>query len=195
MRKKKIKYGEIVKGIFYYFANAIAQTYEIGSRRKPDIFTFLDWLVEDINKYLNKKIEKNTLSRTIKRLAKRDILYLEEDKDRVKVYLKDFNQPKILEYSIKALLDFKKKKNKWKGKWYMVFFDVPEDQRNKREYLRKFLKRLGFYPYQKSVYIFPFACEKEVALIKKITQSEKYLSYAIVEKIDQEKRIKSFFKL
>lgn len=195
MRKKKIKYGEIVKGIFYYFANAIAQTYEIGTRRKPDIFTFLDWLVEDINKYLNKKIEKNTLSRTIKRLAKRDILYLEEDKDRVKVYLKDFNQPKILEYSIKALLDFKKKKNKWKGKWYMVFFDVPEDQRNKREYLRKFLKRLGFYPYQKSVYIFPFACEKEVALIKKITQSEKYLSYAIVEKIDQEKRIKSFFKL
>ena len=40
--------------------------------------------------------------------------------------------------------------------WKMVsnFFDVPEIQRNKRDYLRDYLQKIGFYRYQQSVYIF-----------------------------------------
>jgi CRISPR-associated endonuclease Cas2 len=92
-------------------------------------------------------------------------------------------------------LDFKKKNKKWDGRWFMVFFDVPEIQRNKREYLRRYLKELGFYQYQKSVYIFPYECEKEVALIKKIVEGAKYMKYIIAERIEEEDKIKRYFNL
>ena len=92
-------------------------------------------------------------------------------------------------------MDFKRKEKKWNGKWFFVFFDVPEIQRNKRNYLRKFLIKLGFYPYQKSVYIFPYECEREVELIKKIVEGAKYIKYIIAEKIEEETDAKEYFKL
>ena len=66
-----------------------------------------------------------------------------------------------------------RREKKWPGKWFLVFFDVPEKQRNKRDYLRSFLKDVGFYPYQQSVYIFPYECEEEIKLIKQIVESAK----------------------
>lgn len=93
------------------------------------------------------------------------------------------------------LLDFKKKKKVWDGKWFLVFFDVPEIERNKRNYLRQYLKKIGFYQYQQSVYLFPYECEKEVALIKKIMEGAKYMKYIIAEKIEDEEMAKRFFNL
>jgi len=92
-------------------------------------------------------------------------------------------------------LEFKKKNKQWNGKWFFVFFDVPETQKNKRDYLRKFLIKLGFFPYQKSVYIFPYECEKEVELIKKIVEGAKYMKYIVAEKIEDETKVKDYFKL
>ena len=92
-------------------------------------------------------------------------------------------------------MEYKKKKKQWNGKWFLVFFDVPEIQRNKRDYLRKFLIHLGFYQYQKSVYIFPYECEEEVKLIKKIIEGAKYMKYIIAEKIEEEETAKNYFNL
>ena len=79
------------------------------------------------------------------------------------------------------------------GFWF--FFDVPEIQRNKRDYLRDYLQKIGFYRYQQSVYIFPYECEKEINLIKKIVEGAKYLNYVIAEKIEGENKMKEYFKL
>ena len=144
---------------------------------------------------MTKKEKERKILRSLKNLEKKQIISLEEKDDKVFVYLKDKNHPKIVEYSIKKLLDFKKKNKKWDGRWFMVFFDVPEIQRNKRDYLRSFLRRLGFYPYQKSVYIFPYECEKEVSLIKKIVEGAKYMKYIIAERIEEEDKIKKYFEL
>ena len=123
-----------------------------------------------------------------------DIITIEKKGDEVVVYLKGWNST-ILKYSLRSLLDLKKKKKKWQGKWFLVFFDVPEKQRNKRNYLRSFLHYIGFYPYQQSVYIFPYECEEEIALIKKIVEGAKYISYVIAEKIEFEDEIKRHFGL
>ncbi|PIY70469.1 hypothetical protein COY89_01100 [Candidatus Roizmanbacteria bacterium CG_4_10_14_0_8_um_filter_36_36] len=61
--------------------------------------------------------------------------------------------------------------------------------------MRRFLVDLGFYPYQKSVYLFPYECEKEVELIKKIVEGTRYMKYIIAERIEDESTIKTFFKL
>lgn len=73
------------------------------------------------------------------------------------------------------------------------FFDIPEEGRNKREYLRNFLKEIGFYPYQKSVYIFLYECKKEVDLIRKIILGNKYKKYVIATQIEDEDKIKRYY--
>ena len=47
----------------------------------------------------------------------------------------------------------KKWPKKWDKKWRVVFFDIPEKEKIKREILRSVLKRLGFQKCQKSVWI------------------------------------------
>jgi len=198
MAKRKIKYGEIVNGIFNYFAEALLSSYSALERRKGAVmWELISFLGETLKSksFLTKKEKERKVLRVLKNLERRQIIALEEKDDKVFVYLKDKNNPKIIEYSIKKLLDFKKKKKKWDGRWFMVFFDVPEIQRNKRNYLRDFLKKLGFYQYQKSVYIFPYECEKEVALIRKIVEGAKYMRYIIAEKIEEENKIKRYFGL
>ncbi|PIV09769.1 hypothetical protein COS51_01500 [Candidatus Roizmanbacteria bacterium CG03_land_8_20_14_0_80_36_21] len=190
--KIKLKYGEIVKGIFMALAEANAAA---SARIHPNIFVIIDEIYKYIKEKSNSKIPKNKIKRALKTLEKKEILYLEEKDNKVFVHIKDKKNVLVQKYSLKALLDFKKKSKKWEGKWFLVIFDVPEKQKNKRDYMRRFLVDLGFYPYQKSVYLFPYECEKEVELIKKIVEGTRYMKYIIAERIEDESTIKTFFKL
>lgn len=196
-RKRLVKYGEIAKGVLSYFGDAMISGYSSISGRRGGISPtiLIDYLQDILKSIKTNQEKKNKILRTLKNLERQEILDLREENGKVTVYLKNENHPKIIEYSIERLLKFKKKTHKWDGKWFLVFFDVPEAQRNKRNYLRKFLIKLGFYPYQQSVYLFPYECEKEVELIKKIVEGAKYIKYIIAEKIEDELEAKEYFKL
>ena len=56
---------------------------------------------------------------------------------------------------------------KWDGKWRVIIFDVPEEQKLKRDILRRKLKQMGFHQIQKSVYVYPFECTNEISLLSK----------------------------
>lgn len=194
--KKFINYGALTKGILMYFAGILISGYSSIQNRKganlPLLINNLQGLLKTIKNY---QIKRNKVIRALKNLEKKEILDLQEQDGKVTIYLKNENHPKIIEYSIKILLDFKKKNKQWNGKWFLVFFDVPETQRNKRDYLRRYLVKLGFYQYQKSVYLFPYECEREVELIKKIVEGAKYMKYIIAEKIEDESNAKVHFNL
>ena len=53
----------------------------------------------------------------------------------------------------------------WDKKWRLVMFDVPEGKVQARRAINLALKRLGFVQYQKSVFITPFPCEKEIDFV------------------------------
>ncbi len=166
-----------------------------GSPLRPTLPILVKTLVRIIKELKKITIEEEKVKESLKKLEKRELIDLVEKDEKIYVYLKDKNNQQILKYSIKSILDFKKKKKEWRKKWFLVFFDVPEIQRNKRNYLRRFLGQLGFYRYQKSVYIFPYDCEKEIALIKKIVEGAKYMKYIVAEKIEDEEELKRFFRL
>ena len=52
---------------------------------------------------------------------------------------------------------------KWDKKWRVIIFDIPQELHNKRNIFRSKLKYLGFYMIQKSVFVFPYPCEEELA--------------------------------
>ena len=55
---------------------------------------------------------------------------------------------------------------RWDGKWRVVVFDVCERRKRDRDYLRRTIKRLGFFQLQKSVWVTPHPCEEVIGLLK-----------------------------
>jgi CRISPR-associated endonuclease Cas2 len=189
MAKKNI-YGKVIDSVLDVFAEILIST---KWSYLPNPYFALGKSIKLLLKY--KKLKKKQISKAFHDLKERKIIDIIEEDDKAKIYLLEKGQYKVFTRSIKLLLDFKKKKKKWDGRWFMVFFDVPENERIKRDSLRRYLKMLGFYPYQKSVYIFPFECKKEVILIKEIVEGAKYLKYIIAEEIEEENKVKKFFNL
>ncbi|MEK7522225.1 MAG: hypothetical protein AAB569_01475 [Patescibacteria group bacterium] len=140
------------------------------------------------------KIPRKKIQRVLKQLEKKELIQLERKGNEVFVTVKNKDDVSIMKYSLREILNLKKKKD-WKGKWFIVVFDVPEQERRKRNYLRGFLREIGFYPYNQSVYVFPYECEKEICLIKKIVEGGKYISYIIAEKLEHENQLKIHFGL
>lgn len=166
-----------------------------GTLVTPNFPIVLGSIISIIKEFKKKDIPEAKVRRVLANLERKKIITIEKKGDEVVVYLKDRLTASVLKYSLKTLLDFKKKEKKWQGKWYLVFFDVPEIQRNKRNYLRNFLRDIGFFQYQQSVYVYPYECEKEIVLIKQIVESAQYMSYIIADKIEQEQRVKIYFNL
>ena len=140
-------------------------------------------------------LTKKQINRSLKSLQKRKLIFIKKEKNQATVYLSEKGKRKTIRYSLKKLLSIKKKKKKWQGLWFIVFFDVPEEERTKRDYLRKFLRDIGFVSYQKSVYVFPFECKEEVKLIKKIVEGGEYIRYVVAKEIEDEERYKKIFNL
>lgn len=164
-----------------------------GSIAFPNLPIVLGSIIKLVNEIKETEIPVSKIKRVLKKLVKKEIIYIEENNNEIYVHIKKTFNTTILKYSIKSLLEFKLKGKKWIGKWFLVFFDVPEEERIKRDYLRKFLNKLGFYPYQKSVYLFPYECESEINLIKKIVEGGKYMKYIVADQIEDEDKIKKYF--
>ena len=194
MKEKEIK---LKRGqLYWYILEVIGLTLISGGNPlRPIIPLAIKEIIKTLKELKNLKVDEKKIKKSLESLERKEIVDLEEKGDEVFVRLKDKNNSTIIKYSIKALLDFKKKEKNWNGKWFLVFFDVPEIQRNKRNYLRKYLVDIGFYRYQQSIYIFPYQCEKEIMLIKKIVEETKYMKYIIADKIEDERIMKTFFKL
>src|SRR3989338_3338762 len=132
----------------------------------PSLFVVLGGLLKLVLIKRKENLTRSQILRSLENLEKKEIIAMEEKRDKVIIHILDKGRITLLEYSLSRIFAFKKEKKEWKGKWYLVFFDVPEIQRNKRDYLRRLLTKMGFYRFQKSVYVLPYECEEEIKLIK-----------------------------
>lgn len=79
----------------------------------------------------------------------------------------------LLKFDIDSikLADFKAKE--WDGNWRVLIFDIPEIVRAIRNLFRDKIQELGFYTLQKSVYVAPQPCEKEILKLARMLRIEK----------------------
>ena len=87
------------------------------------------------------------------------------------------------------------KKGEWDKKWRMVAFDIPEDCKKGRNALRYRLKMAGFYELQKSLFLYPYDCEKEIKTFIKLFKLEKYVRFAVLEYIDNGEDVERALRL
>jgi len=88
-----------------------------------------------------------------------------------------------------------KHKEKWDGKWRMVAFDIPNEFKKGRDALRYRAQRAGFYELQKSLFLYPYDCEKEIKDFVCMFKLEKYVRFALLDFVDNQDFLLRKFKL
>ena len=79
-------------------------------------------------------------------------------------------------------------------KWRLVLYDLPKRYKVARTSVPKKLRELGFYQLQRSVWIFPHECRKEIEAISSHYKVYKYVSYIETGNIDNESLLKKKFR-
>lgn len=130
-------------------------------------------------------------------LKKKGYLAVERNKHDIAIYptekgVKLMERYQVLEMKIE-------KPKKWDGKIRVVAFDIPNTQRMKRNAFRYKLKELGFYSSQKSVWLHPFDCKKQIQILKDFFGlNNKQVSFFIAERIEDKQlleRIERIYKI
>ena len=90
-----------------------------------------------------------------------------------------------------------KKLKKWDQKWRVILFDIPEEKRVGRDALRRKIKELGFTELQKSVFIYPYPCRKEIDIVLKFFKIKKFTQQCTVIDFDKslDRKLRRKFKL
>ncbi|GEM_PF-243273 len=83
----------------------------------------------------------------------------------------------------------------WGGKWQFVLFDIPIKYTKAREALRWRLKALGLYQYQKSVWVYPHPCEKEILYVADYFGVGRFVEILEVTRLSSDTELKKHFEL
>ena len=101
---------------------------------------------------LKKIYKQDALSQAIRRAENSGFLKKSRIKGEVYTSLTELGTQKLEKLRGKLRLNIKTKEKEWDGKYRLVLFDIPEENRAIRDLLRNKLKELGFIGWQKSVF-------------------------------------------
>ena len=176
------------KWIIFLAAIGISLSSPAGTRR----------FLSELEKYLSdqrggqNKYNSHDLSQALYYLKKRQIIKIEESNGKTVIKLTEKGKKRKLQYDFDNMKI--SKQDKWDKKWRFIMFDIPEEKRFARESFRNKLKDLGFYQFQKSVWIYPYPCEDEVDFIAENFSIGQYINLIIVQIMD-DKPLRDHFKL
>ena len=74
-------------------------------------------------------------------------------------------------------------------------FDVPEKIKRVRDALRMHFKEMGFYEFQKSVFVHPFPCADEIEYILEFYNVRRHVRFIVATEIDTALELKRHFGL
>jgi len=143
----------------------------------------------DWTEYKNRQI-----SNAFYRLRKQGLISIKKINRQIYISLTEEGKKRAGKYQIDDLKI--KKPKRWDKKWRIIIFDIPNNSQIKRESFRGKLKELNFYPLQKSVWIYPYKCQKEIALLREFFSLKKEnIRIITAEDIEEDQFLKEMFKL
>lgn len=132
-----------------------------------------------------KKYPKRKISSTFDQLRRQGFLLIQTRNKQIYISLTEKGRKRAGMFQINSLKIQKPKS--WDKKWRLLIFDVAEKRKIVREALRGKLKEIGFQLFQESVWICPYDCEDEIALLNDFFGlSDKEVQLVIADKIASE---------
>ena len=124
----------------------------------PGLATVLKPLIKEYT--YRSRIDDLPILRSLYRLRERGMIRY--DRSQSQWELTDKGRRRARTYELRDLL-LPKPPASWDGQWRLIIFDVPERARYLRNLLRRKLTGLGFTYLQRSVWIYPYPCQKVLA--------------------------------
>lgn len=141
-----------------------------------------------------KKYQKEKVSDAFYRLRKEGCVITEKKNNQIYIFLTERGRKKAGWLQIDNLKI--KKPKKWDGKWRIAMFDIIQLKKLYREAFRGKIKELGFVSLQKSVWIFPYECKKEINILKSFFGfTDKEMMLIIADDIGDDSYLKKKFKI
>lgn len=132
--------------------------------------------------------------KAIRRLQKQRLIEITEQPDgTTAITLTERGKRRVLLFNLEYLQ--LERPAQWDGKWRIIAFDIPEKFHAGRRALREKMRELGFYPLQKSVFVFPYSCRDEVDFIADFFGVGRYLNYIEATHIDDTKHLREHFRI
>lgn len=159
----------------------------VGGRNDARFFILND-IIKDIHNFSGKQLRATVID-----LKKEKLIEEKKNYEGLVLFsLTEKGMLRAINYRFRRLAN---KKEKWDGKWRMVFFNIPESRRKGRDALRYRLRTAGFYKLQESIFIFPYECEREIRDFIRLFRMEKYVRFGLLDFVDDGERIARLFKL
>lgn len=165
---------EIMKGILSVLKVVGVISVAVLAPNALQAFTKTHKAIKDFNGYRLKRAIKNMQKNKLVDLFERNGQTLVQTTIKGQKVAETFN---IMGLRIKA-------PKKWDGKWRVVIFDVPETLKRNRRLFRRRLIDLGFVMLQKSTWVYPYPCLKEVSLLKEFYKVSSFVNFITAEDID-----------
>lgn len=129
----------------------------------------------------------------VERLTRKGIVEVRETGQGIEVRIINKGKTEV----VRAKLDELRvvQSDKWDGKWRMVFFDVAEVERGKRDLLRDYLMKMGLKQMQKSVFVTPYDCERDVKFLREVVGVPHGVKLVTAEKIENDGDLREWFDL
>ncbi|MBI2613044.1 hypothetical protein HYW59_04555 [Candidatus Kaiserbacteria bacterium] len=118
-------------------------------------------------------------------------------KNRMRVDLTSLGRKKALDARARRLLAVPVERPKaWDHKWRLILFDIAAGEKHKRNAFRTFIKKIGAAMLQKSVWIHPFDCTEQIAILREFFNlSPDELQLVVAESIEYDRELRKHFKL
>lgn len=155
---------------------------------KPLINKLTDQEKEDWRKY-----NLSYLNRSLNLLYKQKIVEIKEVGQQAMLVITENGRRRILKYALEEL-DIPKPKI-WDKKWRLIIFDVPETMVYHRNNFRRFVKQLGLLRIQKSVYLYPYPCQKQIEFLREYLGVGNFIIYAVADYLENDEPYKKYFGL
>ena len=126
-------------------------------------------------------VERNRIKKSLSRLERQGYIKQKDNLDGYFVLTAE-GKMKAMRYQIENTKIAQQKK--WDGKWRLVMFDIPEEKKKARQAINYALKKIGCVHYQKSVFITPFPCAKEIDFIGETFNAREHIRIVVAEQIE-----------
>lgn len=131
---------------------------------------------------------------TLSRLAEKGfIIFKKSENGKIYARLTDRGKRELLRYKLEELII--NKPWRWDKKWRIVIYDIQELKRRARNQMRRELINLGFVRLQNSVWIYPYECDEFITLLKTYYRLGRSLLYLVVDKLEDDMRLRKEFGL
>ena len=118
-------------------------------------------------------------SKMIQKLKQNGCLKTLKIKNNKAIMITSKGLEKIFKMRLKTTIRAKRKD----GKWQMILFDIPENRRKQRNYLRESLQYLGYRQLQKSIWVCPYDTLKETKALIKRYNIKPFIELLLINKI------------